>query len=119
MKTFLEQLQEGKEDINYDDLIPAIQYQNKLYKGKRGEGHMDIVRKNKLEGQTNWMKGQHGYFNIKTKKFDNNKDGIYKDVDSPDLMTHVQRFRGYGNEEKQLSFGDFLNEHAYQSKIQI
>jgi hypothetical protein len=91
-----------------DRLIPAIKYKDKLFLGKRGDEHYDVIKRHKVyqiqqndpENDDSKYEFKHDiklvFHDPKTKRtYTRYKAG----VDTPDLMTPLQRFRKYGNEE--------------------
>jgi hypothetical protein len=99
-----------KDNMDYDTfkkvrgrIVPALRSKTtkKVHKGRRGEEHIDIANKlhpgeSQLASKTE--KDYHiGYYDPKHKKFHGRYVHGYM-VDTPDLMTRMQRIRRYGSE---------------------
>jgi len=85
-------------------IVPALRNKktNEIHRGRRGEEHIDIANKlhpghSRLASKTE--KDYHiGFFDPKFKKFHGRHVHGYP-VDTPDLMTRIQRIRRYGSDE--------------------
>jgi hypothetical protein len=81
-------------------VVPAIKYNGRVYPGKRGKTHEDIQRHPDLRDEQLSLKAM-GFYNHKTQTFHPKYDsegGTY--LDSTDLMTPMQRIRGFGTESQ-------------------
>lgn len=81
--------------------VPAIRHKDKVYRGNRGETHSDLTGKlylrmlNLENVKPNKEIIEFGYVNTKDNQFILREN---VDIDTPDLMTPLQRFRKFGTE---------------------
>jgi hypothetical protein len=113
----------GLPDEVFNRVVPAIKHPEtgKLYIGKRGEIHANILDRHNLRKEyfddlrkfplpQKWDSEVHmGFYDHKDKKFYSRKDTGY--LDATDIMTPHQRFRRLGSES--------LLEHMYQGDTKV